>query len=50
MARHRERFAKHPRMRMMTRHLDTMPAEELVQIRRDAAAFRDAVVCEAPVG
>lgn len=48
MARHRERFARHPRMRMMTKHLDTMPAEELVQIRRDADAFRARVAFETP--
>jgi deoxyribodipyrimidine photolyase-related protein len=46
MARHRERFANHPRMRMMTKHLDTMPAEELVQIRREAEAFRSRVPLE----
>jgi deoxyribodipyrimidine photolyase-related protein len=40
MAQHRERFASHPRMRMMTKHLDTMGAEELVQIRRQASEFR----------
>ena len=38
--RHRARFANHPRMRMMTRHLDNMPESELVQIRSRAAAFR----------
>jgi deoxyribodipyrimidine photolyase-related protein len=48
MARHRERFARHPRMRMMTKHLDTMPAEELVQIRRDADVFRARVAFETP--
>ena len=43
LARHRERFASHPRMRMMTKHLDAMPPEELVQIRRQAEAFRASV-------
>lgn len=46
MARHRERFARHPRMRMMTKHLDTMPPAELVQIRREAEAFRARVPLE----
>jgi deoxyribodipyrimidine photolyase-related protein len=40
MARHRERFAKHPRMRMMTKHLDGMADAELVQLRRQADEFR----------
>jgi deoxyribodipyrimidine photolyase-related protein len=44
MARHRERFAKHPRMRMMTKHLDNMSASELVQIRRQADSFRKSLV------
>lgn len=48
LAQHRERFAHHPRMRMMTKHLDTMPAGELVQIRREAAAFRASVPLESP--
>ncbi len=48
LAQHRDRFANHPRMRMMTKHLDTMPAEELVQIRRQAAAFRASVPLESP--
>ncbi len=38
--RHRERFANHPRMQMMTRHLDAIPPTELVQIRTRASAFR----------
>jgi deoxyribodipyrimidine photolyase-related protein len=38
--RHRARFAAHPRMRMMLQHVDKMPAEELVTIRTQAAAFR----------
>ena len=46
MAQHRERFAKHPRMRMMTKHLDTMPADELVQIRRQATEFRESLAYE----
>jgi deoxyribodipyrimidine photolyase-related protein len=41
LARHRERFANHPRMAMMIRNLDRIADEELAAIRRDAAAFRD---------
>jgi deoxyribodipyrimidine photolyase-related protein len=41
LARHRERFASHPRMRMMTKHLDNMAPAELVQIRRQADVFRE---------
>ena len=40
LARHRERFADHPRMAMMIRNLERIPAPELVQIRRAAEAFR----------
>ena len=43
MARHRERFAKHPRMRMMTKHLDGMADTELVQLRRQADEFRESL-------
>jgi deoxyribodipyrimidine photolyase-related protein len=43
LARHRERFAMHPRMAMMVRNLDRIGEVELVQIRRSAAAFRDAL-------
>jgi deoxyribodipyrimidine photolyase-related protein len=43
LARHRERFANHPRMAMMIRNLDRMPAPELVQIRRAAAVFRESL-------
>jgi len=39
--RHRERFASHPRMSMMIRHVENIPSEELVTIRREASAFRD---------
>jgi deoxyribodipyrimidine photolyase-related protein len=46
MARHRERFAKHPRMRMMTKHLDGMADTELVQIRRQATEFRESLAYE----
>jgi hypothetical protein len=31
---------------MMTKHLDTMPAEELVQIRRQATEFRESLAYE----
>jgi deoxyribodipyrimidine photolyase-related protein len=44
LARHRERFATHPRMAMMIRNLDRMPEPELVQIRRAADAFRTSLV------
>ena len=43
MARHRERFEKHPRMAMMIRNLDRMDQQDLVQIRRSASAFRDSL-------
>ncbi len=48
LARHRERFANHPRMAMMIRNLDRIPAGELVQLRRAADAFRSEVPWEAP--
>ncbi len=41
LARHRERFANHPRMAMMIRNLDRIAEPELVQIRRQAQSFRD---------
>ncbi len=41
--RHRARFGRHPRMRMMLTHVDAMPASELVTIRRQAAAFRESL-------
>ncbi len=41
LARHRERFVNHPRMAMMVRNLDRIPEPELVQIRREAAVFRE---------
>lgn len=47
LARHRERFVNHPRMAMMIRNLDRLPAGELVQLRREATAFRDQVPWEA---
>ncbi len=37
---HRERFAAHPRMALMIRHVDRMPEAELVTIRQEAAEFR----------
>ena len=40
LARHRARFEKHPRMSMMVRNLDRIDARELVQLRRQADAFR----------
>ena len=48
LARHRERFAAHPRMGMMVRNLDRLSEEEVAAIRADAAALRDAVAWEAP--
>ena len=41
--RHRARFAQHPRMGMMVRNLERIPESELVQIRREAAGFRERV-------
>jgi deoxyribodipyrimidine photolyase-related protein len=46
LARHRERFAGNPRMAMMGKHLDRIDGDELVQIRRQAAALRASVPCE----
>ncbi len=43
LARHRDRFANHPRMAMMIRNLDRIETTELVQIRRAATAFRDSL-------
>lgn len=42
--RHRERFAAHPRMRMMLKHVEAMPAEEVATIRRQATAFRESLL------
>lgn len=47
LARHRERFAEHPRMAMMIRNLDRIPGAELAAIRREAAAFLEAVPWDA---
>ena len=41
--RHRARFASHPRMSMMIRHVEKIPEPELVMIRREAAAFRESL-------
>lgn len=43
LARHRERFARHPRMAMMIRNLDRIPTEERAEIRAQADAFRQSV-------
>ena len=43
LARHRARFANHPRMAMMIRNLDRIPAPELVQLQREAAVFRESL-------
>jgi deoxyribodipyrimidine photolyase-related protein len=39
LARHRERFVDHPRMAMMIRNLDRIPAGELASLRAEAEAF-----------
>ncbi|MCU0625745.1 MAG: cryptochrome/photolyase family protein [Gemmatimonadaceae bacterium] len=44
LAQHRERFARHPRMAMMIRNLDRIPAAELRTIRKQATAFRASLV------
>ncbi len=38
--RHRERFATHPRMRMMLKHVDAIGAEEMTEIRKAAEQLR----------
>jgi len=43
LSRHRDRFTNHPRMRMMLKHVDAIPPDELAQIQREAEAFRDEV-------
>ena len=43
LASHQARFANHPRMRMMFVHVKNIAEPELVQIRAQAAAFRDAL-------
>jgi len=43
LAKHRDRFAKHPRMAMMIRNLDRIAPEELTAIRAQADAFRQSV-------
>ena len=48
LARHRDRFERHPRMGMMVRNLDRIPEPELVQIRREAVAFRARMAFEQP--
>jgi deoxyribodipyrimidine photolyase-related protein len=47
IARHRERFAKHPRMAQMIRTLDKMDPGEVATMRSAAAAFRASVETEA---
>jgi len=46
IARHRERFASHPRMAQMIRTLDRMKPAEVDAMREDAARFRAAVPVE----
>lgn len=43
LASHQPRFANHPRMRMMFVHVKNIAEPELVQIRTQAAAFREAL-------
>jgi deoxyribodipyrimidine photolyase-related protein len=43
LARHRERFASHPRTALMWRNLDRKDAEEVKAIRQQAAALREAL-------
>ena len=43
LARHRERFANHPRTALMWRNLDRKDADEVKAIRQQAAALRDAL-------
>ena len=50
LARHRDRFANHPRMAMMIRNLDRIDADELVQIRRGAGVFRESLAYDAATG
>jgi deoxyribodipyrimidine photolyase-related protein len=46
IARHRERFAKHPRMAQMIRTLDRMDATEVQKMRGEAERFRGGVAVE----
>ncbi len=46
--RHRARFAAHPRMGVLYRHLDAIPQAERRALRADAEAFRAAVSYDAP--
>ena len=43
LARHRERFANHPRTALMWRNLDRKDADEVKAIRQQAAALREAL-------
>ena len=43
LASHQARFGTHPRMRMMFVHVKNIAEPELVQIRAQAAAFREAL-------
>ena len=47
LARHRDRFATHPRMRMVLKHVDAMSPQELETIRDAAAAFRGSLEYDA---
>ena len=48
--RHRARFAAHPRMSMMIRHVERIAEPELVSIRRSASAFREALAYDGEFG
>ena len=49
IARHQERFAPNPRMALITKSLGRIPADELVEIRSQAARFLDRVCPPKPV-
>jgi deoxyribodipyrimidine photolyase-related protein len=48
--RHRARFAAHPRMSMMIRHVERIAEPELVRIRRSATEFRESLAYDASFG
>ena len=45
LARHADELRRNPRMGLVLKQLDRLPAEELAQIRATAAAHRDAAQC-----
>lgn len=48
LARHRERFVKHPRMAMMVRNLDRLDESTLADVRESADALRSQIEWEEP--